>query len=133
MPACIRTAAGAPEKRIVPEGLWEKGDRCGSVLYRPELQENLEVCPKCKHHRAIRALVRLRALFDAGSTQELGAALGPVDVRKFQDQKKYVDRSKAVRKSTGERAALVTLQGTLKQQSLVARAVHFASAGGPTA
>src|SRR3546814_7624614 len=82
MPARIRTEPGAPKKRSVPEGLWEKCDRCGSVLYRPELEENLEVCPKCHHHRAIRPRVHLRALFDAGSTQEIGAAFGPVDVLK---------------------------------------------------
>src|SRR3546814_7088211 len=77
-----------------------------------------------------RSRVRLRALFDAGSTQEIGAALGPVDVLKFKDQKKYVDRIKAAQKSTGERDALVTLQGTLKQQPLVASAFDFAFMGG---
>src|SRR3546814_14955021 len=90
MPARIRTEPGAPKKRSVPEGLWEKCDRCGSVLYRPELEENLEVCPKCNHHRANRARVRLRALFDAGSTQEFGPALGPVDVLQVQDRKSVV-------------------------------------------
>ena len=59
----------------VPEGLWEKCDRCGAVLYRPELEENLEVCPKCNFHMAIRARARLTALFDPGNLQEIGAAL----------------------------------------------------------
>ena len=68
MPARIRTEPGAPKKRSVPEGLWEKCDRCGSVLYRPELEENLEVCPKCSFHMAMRARVRLRGFLDAGST-----------------------------------------------------------------
>src|SRR3546814_15654913 len=87
MPARIRTEPGAPKKRSVPEGLWEKCDRCGSVLYRPELEENLQVCPKCNHHRAIRARVRLRALFDAASPHETGAARGPGAGPKFNDQK----------------------------------------------
>src|SRR5690606_37251494 len=131
MPARIRTEPGAPKKRSVPEGLWEKCGRCGSVLYRPELEENLEVCPKCNFHMAIRARVRLRALFDPGSaTREIGAALGPTDVLKFRDQKKYVDRIKAAQKGTGERDALVTLEGTLKQQPLVASAFDFAFMGG---
>jgi acetyl-CoA carboxylase carboxyl transferase subunit beta len=130
MPARIRTEPGAPKKRSVPEGLWEKCDRCGSVLYRPELEENLEVCPKCNFHMAIRARVRLRGFLDAGSTQEIGAALGPTDVLKFRDQKKYADRIKAAQKSTGERDALVTLQGTLKRQPLVASAFDFAFMGG---
>ena len=131
MPSGIRTQGGAAKsKRSVPEGLWEKCDRCGAVLYRPELEENLEVCPKCNHHRAIRARARLAALFDDGSTQEIGAALSPVDVLKFRDQKKYVDRIRASQRSSGERDALIALQGTLKQQPLVACAFDFAFMGG---
>jgi acetyl-CoA carboxylase carboxyl transferase subunit beta len=130
MPARIRTEAPVGRKRSVPEGLWEKCDHCGAVLYRPELEENLEVCPKCSHHMAIRARVRLNAFFDAGSTSEIGANLGPVDVLKFKDQKKYSDRIKAAQKATGERDALVALQGTLKSQPVVACAFDFAFMGG---
>ncbi len=130
MPARIRTEAPAGRKRSVPEGLWEKCDRCGAVLYRPELEENLEVCPKCNHHMAIRARVRLTAFLDPGSTSEIGGALGPTDVLKFKDQKKYVDRIKAAQKATGERDALIALQGALKGQPLVACAFDFAFMGG---
>ena len=130
MPARIRTEAPAGRKRSVPEGLWEKCDRCGAVLYRPELEENLEVCPKCNHHMAIRARVRLNTFLDAGSTSEIGASLGPTDVLKFKDQKKYSDRIKSAQKSTGERDALIALQGTLKSQPLVACAFDFAFMGG---
>lgn len=130
MPARIRTEAATGRKRSVPEGLWEKCDKCGAVLYRPELEENLEVCPKCGHHMPIRARVRLNAFFDAGSTSEIGANLGPVDVLKFKDQKKYSDRIKAAQKATGERDALVALQGTLKSQPVVACAFDFAFMGG---
>ncbi|MEO6103234.1 MAG: acetyl-CoA carboxylase, carboxyltransferase subunit beta [Pseudoxanthomonas sp.] len=131
MPSGIRTQAGANKnKRSVPEGLWEKCERCGSVLYRPELEENLEVCPKCNFHMAIRARSRLVALFDVGSLAEIGAGLGPTDVLKFKDQKKYVDRIKASQKSTGERDALVVLQGQLKEHPLVAAAFDFAFMGG---
>jgi len=100
------------------------------VLYRPELEENLEVCPKCSYHMPIRARARLRALFDPGSTTEIGARLGPTDVLRFKDQKKYSDRIKAAQKSTGERDALVALQGTLKQRPLVACSFDFAYMGG---
>jgi acetyl-CoA carboxylase carboxyl transferase subunit beta len=131
MPSGIRTQAGTNKnKRSVPEGLWEKCERCGSVLYRPELEENLEVCPKCNFHMAIRARARLVALFDAGETIEIGAGLGPVDALKFKDQKKYADRIKASQKSTGERDALVVLQGQLKGRPLVAAAFDFAFMGG---
>lgn len=130
MPARIRTDSGATRKRSVPEGLWEKCERCGAVLYRPELEENLEVCPKCSFHRPIRARVRLKSFLDSGSCEEIGAALGPVDVLKFRDQKKYADRIKAAQKSSGERDALIAMQGLLKQRPLVASAFDFAFMGG---
>jgi acetyl-CoA carboxylase carboxyl transferase subunit beta len=130
MPARIRTDRGAPKKRSVPEGLWEKCDRCGAVLYRPELEENLEVCPKCSHHRAIRGRVRLLAFLDRDSGRELGAGLGPTDVLRFKDQKKYAERIKAAQKATGERDALIAMEGTLKQRPIVACAFDFAFMGG---
>jgi len=130
MPSGIRTETGAAKRRSVPEGLWEKCDRCGAVLYRPELEENLEVCPKCNFHMAIRARVRLTALLDEGSTREIAAELGPTDVLKFKDQKRYGDRIKAAQKSTGERDALIAMEGTLKQRPLVAAAFDFAFMGG---
>ncbi|MBT2749471.1 MULTISPECIES: acetyl-CoA carboxylase, carboxyltransferase subunit beta [unclassified Lysobacter] len=130
MPSGIRTETVAAKRRSVPEGLWEKCDRCGAVLYRPELEENLEVCPKCSFHMAIRGRVRLNALFDPGSTVEIGAELGPVDVLKFKDQKKYSERIKAAQKATGERDALIAMRGTMKQRPLVAASFDFAFMGG---
>jgi acetyl-CoA carboxylase carboxyl transferase subunit beta len=131
MPSGIRTDSGASKRRSVPEGLWEKCDRCGAVLYRPELEENLEVCPKCSFHMPIRARARLKSLFDACSTMsEIGAELGPVDVLKFKDQKTYSDRIKAAQKSTGERDALIAMRGTLKQRPLVACSFDFPFMGG---
>ncbi|MCF7223171.1 acetyl-CoA carboxylase, carboxyltransferase subunit beta [Marilutibacter chinensis] len=130
MPSGIRTESGNAKRRSVPEGLWEKCDQCGAVLYRPELEENLEVCPKCSHHMPIRARVRLTALFDADSTTEIAAQLGPTDVLKFKDQKKYSDRIKSAQRSTGERDAMVAMSGTLKSRPLVACAMDFAFMGG---
>jgi len=125
----IRTDAGSERKRSVPEGLWEKCERCAAVLYRPELEENLEVCPKCAFHMPIRARARLTALLDDAG-REIGAELGPVDVLKFKDQKRYSDRIKAAQKATGERDALVALEGKLAGQDLVAAAFDFAFMGG---
>jgi acetyl-CoA carboxylase carboxyl transferase subunit beta len=130
MPARIRTETGADRKRSVPEGLWEKCDRCGAVLYRPELESNLEVCPKCNFHMPIRARARLAALLDEGLGHEIGAELGPVDVLKFKDQKKYSDRIKAAQKNAGERDALVAMEGKLKGHDLVSSAFDFAFMGG---
>ncbi len=130
MPGAIRTETGAPRKRSVPEGLWEKCDRCGAILYRPELEQNLEVCPKCNAHRPIRARARLRGFLDPDPGPEIGAGLGPTDVLRFRDQKKYSDRIKIAQKATGERDALVALEGKLKQRPIVAGAFDFAFMGG---
>ena len=130
MPARIRTETGSERKRSVPEGLWEKCERCGAVLYRPELEANLEVCPKCNFHMPIRARARLSALLDGGVGSEIGAELGPVDVLTFKDQKKYSDRIKAAQNNTGESDALIAMEGKLKGQDLVASAFDFAFMGG---
>ena len=130
MPARIRTETGVDRKRSVPEGLWEKCERCGVVLYRPELEENLEVCPKCNFHMPIRARARLAALLDEGMGHEIGAELGPTDVLKFKDQKKYSDRIKAAQKATGERDALIAMEGKLKGHDIVVSAFDFAYMGG---
>ncbi len=129
MPARIRTE-GTKKTGSVPEGLWEKCDSCAAVLYKPELERNLYVCPKCSHHMAIAARDRLDALFDAGSTQELDAGLEPVDVLQFRDSKRYVDRIRAAQKQCGEKDALVSMRGQLKGRPLTACAFEFRYMGG---
>lgn len=128
MPARIRTQGGG--KRGVPEGLWEKCDRCGTALYGPELEKNLRVCPKCNHHMAIGARERLGSFLDDDSGEELGAELGPVDALNFKDQKKYADRIKASQKNTGERDALVSVHGKLHGHDICASAFEFRFMGG---
>jgi acetyl-CoA carboxylase carboxyl transferase subunit beta len=82
----IRTQNGnSSGKGKVPEGVWEKCAGCGAMLYRPELERNLMVCPKCGHHHPIHARARLAALFDEGSSEELFATLEPTDPLKFRD------------------------------------------------
>jgi acetyl-CoA carboxylase carboxyl transferase subunit beta len=129
MPSRIRTEGNTAKGRV-PEGLWEKCDGCGAILYRPELERNLEVCPKCGHHHYISARKRLGALFDEGSSEELFANLEPVDMLKFRDSKKYKDRIVAAQKNTGEKDALVAMHGLLKTQPLMACAFEFAYMGG---
>ena len=128
MPSRIRTEGGT--KRTVPEGLWEKCERCASVLYRPELERNLNVCPKCAHHMAIRARERLAAFLDEGSGREIGAELAPTDALRFRDSKKYRDRIVAAQRQTGEKDALIALAGTLKGRGIVACAFEFRFMGG---
>ena len=123
-----RTSAAGRGK--VPEGLWEKCDGCSAVLYRPELEASLMVCPKCGHHHAIRARARLAAFLDKGSAVELFASLEPTDPLKFRDSKKYKDRIIAAQKSTGEKDAMIAMRGALKGNPLTAVAFEFRYMGG---
>ena len=125
-----RTQSSNGGKGKVPEGVWEKCGGCGTVLYRPELERNLMVCPKCGHHHAIDARARLQAFLDEGSTQELWANLEPTDPLKFRDSKKYRDRIVAAQKSTGEKDALLAMSGKLKGRPLMAVAFEFSYMGG---
>ncbi|TVT52308.1 MAG: acetyl-CoA carboxylase carboxyltransferase subunit beta [Sedimenticola thiotaurini] len=128
MPSRIRTEGGS--KRAVPEGLWAKCPGCGAVLYRAEMERNLDVCPKCAHHNRIGARKRLAAFLDPGSTHEVAADLAPADPLKFKDSKKYRDRLTQAQKSTGEKDALIVLQGTLKGLGVVTAAFEFSFMGG---
>jgi acetyl-CoA carboxylase carboxyl transferase subunit beta len=128
MPSRIRTEGGS--KRTVPEGLWNKCDACNAVLYRIELERNLEVCPKCTHHMRIGARRRLDCFLDAEPRTEIGADLQPVDALKFKDSKKYRDRLTISQKKTGEHDALVVMQGQVKNVPLVTAAFEFAFMGG---
>ena len=126
----MRAQSSTNAKGKVPEGVWEKCAGCGTVLYRPELERNLMVCPKCGHHHAIDARLRLEALLDEGSTREWWASMEPTDPLKFRDSKKYRDRIIAAQKQTGEKEALLAMSGTLKGRPLMAVAFEFAYMGG---
>lgn len=114
----------------VPEGLWRKCVKCDSVLYRPELERNLDVCPKCSHHMRISARKRLDYFLDKDNREELFGDIEPVDKLKFRDSKKYKDRLSAAQKATGERDALVVFRGELEGMPVVACAFEFAFMGG---
>ena len=117
-------------RSTIPEGLWRKCPRCDSVLYRPELERNLEVCPKCEHHLRVGARKRLKMFLDDGPMSEIGADLAPVDRLKFKDSKKYKDRLGAAQKDTQEKDALVAMKGKLNDLPLVAVAFEFRFMGG---
>ncbi len=118
------------KKSSVPEGLWHKCPSCDSVLYKPELEKTLDVCPKCNHHMRIDARMRLNIFLDAEGREELGAELEPVDRLKFRDSKKYKDRLVGAQKQTGEKDALVAIRGTLEGMPIVTCAFEFSFMGG---
>ena len=127
MPSRIKTER---RTRSVPEGLWIKCPACDSVLYRAELERNLNVCPKCSHHMRIGARERLRRLLDADTGIEIGANVQPEDPLRFKDGKRYKDRLAAAQKGTGERDALVVMAGRIDDVEVVACAFEFQFLGG---
>jgi acetyl-CoA carboxylase carboxyl transferase subunit beta len=128
LPSQIRTEGG--NKKTVPEGLWAKCPGCNGVLYRAELERNLDVCPKCGNHMRIGARRRLEAFLDAEPRVEIGAEVQPVDALKFKDSKKYKDRISQAQKATNETDALIAIMGQVKGVPLVAAAFEFRFMGG---
>lgn len=129
MPTSIRTDSST--KRGVPEGLWTKCTSCNAVLYRAELERNLDVCPKCNHHMRVFGRRRLEMFLDSDSPkEEIGANLVPFDKLKFKDSKKYKDRLLQAQKNTNEKDALIVLKGKVKGVSVVAAAFDFRFMGG---
>lgn len=132
MPRRIRTDAG-PRSRSVPEGLWTKCESCQGILYRPDLERNLEVCPKCGHHMRLGARQRLQLFLDdehEHEPEEIGAELQPADFLRFRDSKRYKDRLSQAQKSTGEHDALVAMSGQVYEIPVVACAFEFRFMGG---
>ena len=120
----------AAKRANIPEGLWKKCVKCDAALYRPELERNAEVCPKCNHHMRIGARQRLDLFLDSEHRQEIFTDVEPVDRLKFKDKRKYKDRLTAAQNSTGERDALIAMRGQLKGLDLVALAFEFNFHGG---
>ncbi len=128
IPTRIQTEGGS--KRNVPEGLWTKCTGCGAVLYRAELERNIEVCPKCSHHMRVPARRRLETFLDAEPREELSEDLAPLDILKFKDSKKYKDKLLQMQKGTGEKDALVAMKGQVRGIPVVAVAFEFQFMGG---
>ena len=129
VPSVIRTERRSGASKV-PEGVWKKCVKCDAMLYRPELERNLDVCPKCNHHLRIGARRRLDIFLDEEGREELATDVVPVDRLKFKDVKKYKDRLTQAQKATGEKDALIAMRGTLQGKPLVAVAFEFAFHGG---
>lgn len=129
LPPKIKTSGGFGKKDI-PEGLWKKCPACSAVLYRAELERNLDVCPKCSHHLRIGARRRLEILLDESSQEEIAPSLKATDPLKFKDLKKYRDRLADAQKKTDELDGMVVIKGELKGSPVVAAAFEFGFMGG---
>lgn len=113
------------QSKKVPEGLWKNCTSCDSILYQQELEQNLNVCPKCDHHMALSARSRLANFLDTDSTEEIGGDLEPIDFLSFKDEKPYKTRIADAQKKTNEKDAMIAMSGTLKDIPVVACAFEF--------
>ena len=122
-----------PEERTVrTEGLFVKCDNedCGATLYRKDLVESFQVCPRCGYHFRIGARERLRLLFDDERYTELHAGVAPTDPLHFVDNSPYSERLKKAQRSTGLLDALLTGEGPLGGRTVVICAMEFGFIGG---
>jgi acetyl-CoA carboxylase carboxyl transferase subunit beta len=128
LPPKIQRSEGP--RRSVPEGLWLKCPACESVLYRTDLENNQQVCPKCDHHLRIRARDRLDKLLDPEGRFEIGQEVLPIDSLKFKDSRKYPERLTEAMEQTGETDALIAISGAIKSVPVVVACFEFEFMGG---
>ena len=124
------TSSKTEKGNSVPEGLWKKCIKCQSPLYRPELERNLDVCPKCGYHMRIGARRRINIFLDEDGIREIGQDIEAIDRLKFKDVKKYKDRLLEAQKHTGERDALIAVSGNLKSLPVIVCSFEFSFNGG---
>lgn len=108
------SASNTPKKRGVPEGLWLKCPACGASVYKKEVEQRLNVCPKCEHHFYVSALDRINQVIDEGTFEPMNEQLRSTDPLEFSDRKRYVERLVGEQKRTGLTDAVVTGVGMVR-------------------
>ncbi len=125
LPPKINKTREPGARSAVPEGLWHKCQACGAVLYRTDLEKNLDVCPKCNFHNRINARRRLDILLDAEGRFEIGAEVQPVDILKFKATKRYADQLVSSKAASGEDDAMVVMQGSILNVPVVVAVFEY--------
>ena len=130
IPSIGKNKDGASSKSKVPDGLWNNCPECEVILYQPELEKSLYVCPKCDHHLRIGARTRMSIFFEGGSFTELATNITTKDILKFKDTKAYTQRIKEAVSATGEEEAILIGRGKLYDIELIVAAFEFRYMGG---
>jgi acetyl-CoA carboxylase carboxyl transferase subunit beta len=125
----LKSNTDSPKKRV-PEGLWIKCISCKEMIYRKEVEKNLNVCPKCNYHYRLNFQERLRILFDDDLYQEFDASLQSLDPLKFKDSKKYKDRLKTSKAKTALEDAVVSVEGKIGGIPVILCVFEFGFMGG---
>ncbi len=118
------------EKKIRTEGLWVKCEQCRQIIWKKDLEENGNVCPKCDKHFRIDARTRLAQLLDDGQFETFDLNLVSTDPLKFTDIKSYAGRLKQYQKATGLNDAIVNASGKLEGRDIIVSAMEYSFIGG---
>jgi len=122
-----KLGASKTKKKEIPEGLWTKCPSCAAMIFDKELDENLQICPKCEHHFPIGSRERIHSLVETCSFEEMDADMTSVDVLKFASYKNKLDRD---RKATMLKDAVVTGIGKIGEHKVALGVMDFRFMGG---
>ena len=119
------------QPKEVPENFWVKCRGCNEMLFHRQLEENLQVCPRCDYHMPLTCKNRLKSLFDGGSYEEIALKDGTtLDPLKFRDKRKYLDRIKEARSKTGLKDAISLASGRVNGLEIIIAVFSFEFMGG---
>jgi acetyl-CoA carboxylase carboxyl transferase subunit beta len=118
------------EKNVRTEGLWVKCESCRQVIWKKDLEDNQNVCPKCGKHFRIDARTRLALLFDDGEYETFSDNLASTDPLKFTDLKSYADRLTKAQEETGLTDAVINARGKLNGRPVIISAMEYGFIGG---
>jgi acetyl-CoA carboxylase carboxyl transferase subunit beta len=118
------------EKKVRTEGLWVKCEGCRQIIWKKDLEDNMNVCPKCEKHFRIDARTRLAQLLDDGQYETFDDNLSSTDPLKFVDLKPYSSRLRQAQRDTGLSDAIINAAGKLQGRSVVASVMEYAFIGG---
>ena len=118
------------EKKVRTEGLWVKCDSCRQIIWKKDLEENFNVCPKCGKHFRIDARTRLAQLLDDNQYEVFDSNLSFNDPLKFVDLKAYSSRLKQAKTDTGLKDAIINAQGKLNGRPVIVVSMEYSFIGG---
>ena len=118
------------EKKVRTEGLWVKCENCRQIIWKKDLEDNMNVCPKCEKHFRIDARTRLSQLMDDNQYEIFDANIASTDPLKFVDLKPYSSRLKQAQQDTGLKDAVINAHGKLMGRPVIASVMEYAFIGG---
>jgi len=118
------------QKKDLPDGLWLKCDGCGEIIYKKELEKNLDVCMKCNHHFRMKSKNYIKILLDNSDFEEFNEKIKSVDQLKFKGTRRYHDQLKSAVKTTGANEAIRTGFGRINNKRVVLCVMDFSFIGG---